>query len=138
MRWIAVAWTTALLAASPWSADAQSRWTPVGPDGGAGARALAVAPSDREIVVATSRSQVLRSTDGGSTWRVVAIEPPFVDIAVHPGDPDSVVGIQGSGDGLRISRDGGTTWFAASAPQDPDRPLLGFDVVWPAADQLIA
>jgi photosystem II stability/assembly factor-like uncharacterized protein len=91
---------------------------------------------------------VLRSDDGGATWRLADgssgdptfgtpprsfVHPDVHSIAVHPGSPDLV--FAPTGGGFYRSADGGTTWEPRytqcycravwADPQDPDHLILG-------------
>lgn len=113
------------------SRDGGHRWRPVFDDTGAASiGALAVAPSDANVVWAGTgepfiRSNVsigdgvYRSTDGGDTWRHLGLDAAgrIARIAVHPGDPDVAwVAALGHGYGPQDERgvfktdDGGRTW----------------------------
>ncbi len=116
------------------SEDAGTTWSNVtdGYVGTGSVGAVAVAESDPNIVyvgmgeaqirgVASSHGDgVYRSTDGGSTWTHLGLEPTrqISRIRIHPSDPDLVyIAAQGSPwkanreRGIYRSRDGGRTWL---------------------------
>jgi len=115
--------------------DAGSNWENVsdGFFGRASVGAIAVAPSDPNVLyVGTGESTlrntvshgdgVYRSTDGGASWRRVGLGDSrhIGKIRVHPRDPDVVyVAALGHSSGpseqrgLYLSRDGGATWTKA-------------------------
>lgn len=74
---------------------------------------VAVDPRDPALVHAAGLSGVMRSRDGGRTWRIVTgwdeTEPK--SLALDPRDPDTLyVGLP---DGFVVSRDQGQTWRRA-------------------------
>ena len=96
---------------------------------------IAVAPSNGSVVYVAvgadhkrSAGRVLRSDDGGRTWRDggqrFAVDGNEVwrwtgeRLSVDPLDPDTVV-FGTRADGLWKSRDGGGTWQRTSAPHSP-------------------
>ncbi|GAA4489152.1 hypothetical protein GCM10023191_019490 [Actinoallomurus oryzae] len=104
---------------------------------------LAASPSDPRVLwrVRTDAFRGLslsRSSDGGATWSDVArqAETPTA-LLVHPADPQEIsIGFTSlTGDGLYVTRDGGTTWrkyvlghrvdAIAGAPDDARRVWIG-------------
>lgn len=100
--------------------------------------AVEVSPGARTHYVSTVDEPLLRSTDGGRSWRTdeEGLPDRFLDaISVSPADPDVVYAIPEDGD-LHRSGDRGATWVARDAPPateavvaDPADP----DTVWAAA-----
>ncbi|MBI3245360.1 MAG: DUF11 domain-containing protein [Deltaproteobacteria bacterium] len=88
-------------------------WTSTGPGGGL-MSAIAVAPSNPDIVYAGTNGTVFKSTNGGAFWTVVNNSFPGGSyptiLAVDPQNPDLVYMDFA---GFFISRDGGTTWSVA-------------------------
>jgi photosystem II stability/assembly factor-like uncharacterized protein len=103
------------------------QWTSVGLGGGGQMLAPAVSPHDPNLIlVSCDMSQLLRTADGGKSWRIVdwhqilhsaALAPAF-----HPKDPNVVYafGRQGTNPEATLleSRDKGLTWhpFVKTAP----------------------
>ncbi|MDD5557206.1 MAG: YCF48-related protein [bacterium] len=79
---------------------------------------LAIDPSNPDMVYAgTLGNGMLKSTDGGASWRRVEIAPgedTVASTAVHPFD--SGVLYAGTTDALYKTRDGGATWRKVFAP----------------------
>ncbi len=70
---------------------------------------LAMADDSGALFVVANQANVVRSTDGGSTWQTVLSDAGTLQcVAVRPGRPDEVI-VGGNGVLLR-SRDGGATW----------------------------
>lgn len=129
--------------------DAGATWTPK-TDGQASLAmgAIAFAPSNPDIIYAGTGEAVfsgdayagaglLKSTDGGATWQLLAADfakSTFSDIKVHPTNPDIVLavtlrGIAGRGrdfppdptpTGILKSSNGGVTWSLKLAGQGTD------------------
>ncbi len=79
---------------------------------------LAVDPRDRSRVwAATKADGVLRSDDGGATWRAAGLrERPVMSLVVSPHDPDvAYAGVKPAG--VFVTRDGGETWSEQHAFQ---------------------
>lgn len=104
------------------STDRGATWQLAGLEGRA-VNALAVAPSDGDVIYVADRSngwdagQMFRSTDGGRTWSPCAPlpwlaagtgSPVGLDIAVHPARARTV--LVASKHALFRSRDGGASW----------------------------
>lgn len=70
---------------------------------------LWVDPSDADIVVATTTSDIQRSINGGTTWTQVE-QNPASDLKQDPNDSNTLYA--GSIDGIIKSTDGGATWGA--------------------------
>ena len=98
------------------------------PKGDLGRIGLAFAPSDPRIVYAlveAKKSALLRSTDGGATWKSVNTDPDvsprpfyFGQIAVDPGDPDRALP---PGHRLTVSDDAGKTFAELGRARPPPR-----------------
>jgi photosystem II stability/assembly factor-like uncharacterized protein len=88
---------------------------------GAQVRALAVHPSDPQMVYAGTQRGVYKSTDRGDEWRRTNLPEGRViwSLSFHPGDPKVMyAGTEGSE--LWTSRDGGDTWEYVATPTNPD------------------
>lgn len=122
------------------STDAGKTWNKIHtgfPEGKMGRIAIAVAPSDRNILYAVVESEVkeksglYKSTDGGASWKFkngdfgLVVRPfYFSRIVVDPKNPDIVVKAGYSGS---ISQDGGNT-FKNLGNMHPDIHDILFDV----------
>ena len=99
-----------------------------------GAGVLAVAPSDPNLVYASSGSGLLRSRDGGKTWTLLGAAPALNRLTFRLSG--SLLGA--AGDGLYESRDDGDTWtllafagqYVSSALEDPCGRHPFFATVW--------
>ena len=119
--------------------NAGASWQPVSDEdfGSAAVGAIAVAPSDPNIVVvgmgespfrnvASSQGDgVYKSTDAGATWRRIGFEDvkQIGEIRIHPDDPRTLwVAAQGNAyaahddNGVYKSNDGGETWRRVLEP----------------------
>jgi photosystem II stability/assembly factor-like uncharacterized protein len=116
---------------------------------------LTLAPSDPQRLYLAARDRYLggrtyyggvyRSDNGGTSWRHIltdnfvqglAVDPRNANV-VYAGLTDHPYHDESTGDGVRVTRDGGTTWTVpgdptcrhvnciAVDPQDPDRVYLG-------------
>lgn len=125
---------------------AQSKWLPVGPDGG-DARALAADPRDHDhIFLGTTSGTLYDSHDGGQRWnrlaRIADRDDLVLDnVVVDPQTPDRVYvgawGVGYAGGGFYTSVDGGRTWSSNAsmeghsvlaltmAPSDPKTLIAG-------------
>lgn len=78
-------------------------------------RAIAVAPTDPDVIYFSNDGALRRSTDGGTTWTVLTGLPvqALTAIAIDPTDADRVtVTCSGFREGVKVFRstDGGNTW----------------------------
>ena len=129
------------------STDEGQTWTALNATGlpalggnGGKPRRLAVAPkTNGQRMFLAGAGRLLRSDDGGATWRVITDDPrPGAErVWVHPGNPDVVYGTNIT---VYRSLDGGATWEAFKGapggddphalwidPTDPRRMLLAGD-----------
>ncbi|MEI7732328.1 MAG: YCF48-related protein [Verrucomicrobiota bacterium] len=112
------------------------------------AAAVAIAPSDDQIMYAAFREQgVMKTTDGGETWTAASsgMDPKYLprEIAVHPADPNKVVCVANKGwDGICYqSGDGGTTWkgetnFKADHVGNPTAPEKWVKMLPPGCNRM--
>jgi len=146
------------------TADAGTTWKPVSDDAFAAGSigAVAVAPSDREVVwVGTGEADIrgnassgrglYRSTDGGRTWRFAGLPDAgqVGDIVVDPRDPDrAFAAVLGHAFGPNPTRgvfrtdDGGRSWekvlFVSDSTgfidlaMDPSNPRVLYAAAWRA------
>lgn len=134
---LAVAGVLALAVSSSPLASASSSvdvWSMHGP-GNAPVTAIAVAPSDANVVYTGVVGGVFRSDDGGTTWTRTAPSMPtssgtIIALAVDPANPLNVIATNSSCR-LLYSSDGGANWQTASTgiPQPPFC-YNGFPVRW--------
>ena len=96
------------------STDSGQTWTELAGMRGQSVRALAMAPSNHEILVAGTLQGVFETTDGGQSWK--QISPPrhmeirnVESIAIDPRDPRTVYA--GTWHLPWKTTDGGRTWF---------------------------
>lgn len=104
--------------------------------------ALAVSPADPRVVyrarsLSINQFFVEKSTDGGSTWQILAMQDGRPGaLVVHPADPNRIyLAMANTADaGVMVSRDGGTIWrriahanmdAVAVDPRHPDTLWLG-------------
>lgn len=128
----------------------KNRFTPFGPDGGI-LYALAVDPRDDDVLYAAAGRGLVKSLDGGESWRLSAagMEGYLVSaIAVDPSEPDRVYAVATLGGGdysvfrsddagasWRVARDGGFS-FAAEVTVLPDGTVLvgSLQTLWRSID----
>ena len=94
------------------SSDYGNGWTKINsqiPDVARGA-VIAVAGTTPATLWAAGYNTVLKSTDGGMTFRQTSIGVSLYSIVVDPGDPDHLISGLHEADGIVESRDGGATW----------------------------
>ena len=90
---------------------------------------MAVDPTDTETIYLAVKGEVLKTTDGGKSWRELGLDRVLTDgqnrligepIAVDPNDRNTVY-FGTDTEGLFISRDGGENWIhAVGVPSDAD------------------
>lgn len=101
-----------------WDRDASSSWAPIGA-GGMTVHSLAETPSGA-IVAGTHGDGILRSDDGGATWKPASDHLPDTSIhALTVLDDDSI--LAATGQGLARSSDDGRTWRPHAAELDSHR-----------------
>ncbi|HSG69122.1 MAG TPA: hypothetical protein VLA12_01835, partial [Planctomycetaceae bacterium] len=118
-------------------ARASESWSRIGPVIQA-MNSIAVDPSDPSTLFIACGNGIVRSQDGGSTWRMVTgwRESDFTRIAIDPQNGDRIYAA--SVWGLSVSRDGGESWQASNQglsekycrcvwvdERDPRRVMLG-------------
>jgi photosystem II stability/assembly factor-like uncharacterized protein len=106
------------------STDGGSTWSEVVRGVGGMTEALArvaIAPTDARVVYLTTRSDgVLKSEDGGTSWRPARrglTNPSLQEIAVSPVSPDVALAAGGIGGGLFRTTDGGSSWSAVGGAE---------------------
>ncbi len=103
---------------------AAARWTELGPDGGRVGE-IVVDPNEPDTVYASAGAALFKSSDGGRSWRPLALPGGSAahGLVVAPGD-SSVLFVIASG-GIHRSLDGGASWELASQgiPRFQERDL---------------
>jgi photosystem II stability/assembly factor-like uncharacterized protein len=102
----------ALLAAVPASAQG-SRWQPIGPYGGTIATLLVDPLHPKTLYAAGDFPAVVKSTDGGASWRVLPGSPDGGVVALDPAHPATLYAAF-LASGLARSVDGGAHWQSLS------------------------
>ncbi len=96
--------------------------------------ALAVDPTDADVVYAGTGMGLYVTTDGGNDWEAVSIFPeqrPVHTVAVNPSDAKHLlVGFEQTG--MYRSTDGGSSWRRVSAGLEPNSAL--HDIVFDPTD----
>jgi photosystem II stability/assembly factor-like uncharacterized protein len=87
------------------STDNGVSFSPVSRAVGGAVMALTVTPSG-EVLAGDMQRGLLRSRDGGQTWRLI-LRAPLMGIAIDPADPKRLLA---AGPGILISTDGGEHW----------------------------
>lgn len=86
-----------------------NRWTYIGPDSGDQAiRSMAVDPSSATTLYGGSIGSIVRTLDGGSTWRRTELPGIVSAIVIDPSSPSTVYA--GVSEGVRKTNDAGMTW----------------------------
>jgi photosystem II stability/assembly factor-like uncharacterized protein len=107
------------------STDGGSTWRSIRDEGATG---LAVHPRRRNILfMATGDGDLLRTRDGGLTWRrTTSGMPPWGvrDVMFDPEDPSTLYAVPWTATGVVRSRDGGRSWRYVHAEQAPEITAL--------------
>ena len=84
-------------------------WTQIGPKGGEVYK-IAIDQTNSDIVYATARGGIYKSTNGGGTWNNLYATSVYSnsDIMIAPTDPSLIYGIADSN--LYVSNDAGASW----------------------------
>lgn len=96
---------------------------------------LAVSPEDPDVIIATTPAELVRSTDGGRSWRADPSWPPLAFLSWDP-----MMGAWGAtADGnLHHSGDGGISWsFEGSAGTQPSALLAAEGALYVAASEAV-
>lgn len=70
---------------------------------------LLIHPQDNNILIAATTEAVYKTIDGGVTWNQELIHQFFIDMEMHPADPDILYGSTFDGE-VFVSIDGGQVW----------------------------
>lgn len=94
-----------------------SSWAPISQNFGTFLDEMKLAPSNNQLIYASSGIQMWRTDDGGATnWTPVTNPGGSINnFAVHPTDPDRIAVATTSGNRVRISEDGGQSWTTLNA-----------------------
>jgi photosystem II stability/assembly factor-like uncharacterized protein len=93
------------------STDKGETWQLVSKDyaTGSGATAIAIDPVNPDIVYASVKKQIFKTTDGGVTWSPLLDTPIHTDrLKINPENPNMIVAATEKG--VMISDDAGSTW----------------------------
>lgn len=116
-------------------AQASPAWQPLGPWGGTVSN-IAVHPSDPQVLYAGgSLPGVVKSTDGGASWRLLPGSPLFpAFVALDPSRPTTVYASQRTARQIFKSTDGGVHWrrINTGLPADLDISDLAVDPARPS------
>ncbi len=102
------------------STDRGNSWTRISNFSAGDMVALAVAPSDSNIIYAAFPNTIYKTTDGGASWHLTTLTAPaeITYLKIHPTNPNHIY-VTFSGylpkDKIYLSQDGGTTWQNISA-----------------------
>ncbi|HSF88274.1 MAG TPA: GEVED domain-containing protein [Saprospiraceae bacterium] len=66
-------------------------------------------PQNHDILIAATTDAVYKTSDGGVTWDEELIHEFFIDMEMHPADPDILYGSNFDGE-VYVSLDGGQQW----------------------------
>jgi len=105
-------------------------WQLVAPDYffGGGVTAVAIHPTNEDIVYVTAGEQVHKTIDGGSTWTPLLLPENLFQtnrLKIDPNNPDIIVAA--STTGIYKSNNAGSTWFQSL-------PLKSYDVEFKSDD----
>jgi hypothetical protein len=87
-------------------------------------RRLIINPSDPNILYAAASDGIWKTTNGGTSWTNIFETNPvtyFMDIEFKPGEPNTIYASTYTWDGnaeIKISYDGGSTWYTTSLVDD--------------------
>ena len=116
-------------------AQAPPAWQPLGPWGGT-VSSIAIHPNDPQVLYAGgSLAGVVKSTDGGGSWRLLPGSPPFpAFVVLDPSRPTTVYASQRTARQIFKSTDGGTHWrlINTGLPADLDISHLAVDPAQPS------
>lgn len=124
-----------LLAPGLLAAQGNPAWQPLGPWGGS-ITSIAIDPIHPQVLYAGGvLTGVVKSTDGGASWRLLPGSPPFPSfVALDPSRPATVYASQQSARQISKSTDGGAHWrrINAGLPVDLDISGLAVDPARPS------
>jgi PKD repeat protein len=110
------------------STDRGTNWTAIGPTAGANFVAIAVAPSNNQVIYAARSNSMFKTTNGGTSWTAINSGLPsgnrITYIAIAQSDPNKVwVTYSGYTAGSKIffTSNGGTSWsnYSTGLPNLP-------------------
>jgi hypothetical protein len=100
-------------------------------------RRLIINPSDPNTLYAAASDGIWKTTNSGTTWTNIFLSNPvtyFMDIEFKPGDPNTIYAstytLYGNAE-IKISYDGGTTWYTTSLVDDIIRIDLAVSASFP-------
>jgi hypothetical protein len=95
--------------------------------------AIGVNPFNNQVLIAGTQGSLMRSADGGSSWKVVhSGSAGLLTIGFSPSKPGLVLaGTRGSG--ALASKDGGLTWAAVNGMEGRSVRVFGFALAFVAA-----
>ncbi len=76
--------------------------------------AMAVSPADPNVIYGWYQGKVQKSIDGGRNWNVVNDKTLVVQLVADIKDPNTVYGTSPKGEGILVSKDGGSNWTSLS------------------------
>lgn len=84
------------------------------PSGPVDFHAMAISLQDPQTLYGWFGGKVYRTQDGGTTWKIVSSDNPFVSLIASPTDAQKVYGVTPNKLGVLISEDGGVMWKSLS------------------------